>query len=51
MRSGHTTVITLTPEEKAAWKRALVTVHRAAEDRIPRDLILRIYAETGFKPE
>ena len=50
-RSGRTHIITLTPEEKAAWKRALVKVHRETEDRIPRDLLLAIYKETGFKPE
>jgi C4-dicarboxylate-binding protein DctP len=49
-KSGRTQVITLSPAEKAAWKSALVKVHKQAEDRISRDLILAIYKETGFKP-
>lgn len=49
-RSGRTQVLTLSPAEKAAWKRVLVKVHHS-EDRIPRELILAIYRETGFKPE
>jgi len=50
-KSGRTQIITLTPQEKAAWKKALVKVHQQSEDRIPRDLMLSIYKETGFKPE
>ena len=47
-KSGKTQIITLTPQQKAAWKKAMVTVHKQSEDRIPRDLILAIYKETGF---
>jgi C4-dicarboxylate-binding protein DctP len=50
-KSGRTQVITLTPREKAAWKKALVKVHKEAEERIPRELIHEIYRETGFKPD
>jgi C4-dicarboxylate-binding protein DctP len=50
-KSGRTEIITLTPEQKAAWKKALVKVHQQSEDRIPRELIQAIYKETGFKPE
>jgi C4-dicarboxylate-binding protein DctP len=48
--SGKTTVITLTPTEKAEWKKALVKVHRENEARIGADLIHAIYKETGFDP-
>lgn len=48
--SGKTEIITLTPEQKAAWKKALVVVHRENESRVGRDLIQEIYKETGFKP-
>ena len=50
-KSGKTQVIALSPAEKAALKKALVKVHKQAEDRIPRDLILSIYRETGYRPD
>jgi C4-dicarboxylate-binding protein DctP len=49
-KSGKTQIITLTPEEKAAWKKVLVQVHRDMETRIGKDLIQAVYKETGFKP-
>jgi C4-dicarboxylate-binding protein DctP len=49
-KSGKTQIITLTPEEKKAWKRALVKVHQENEGRIGKDLIQSIYKETGFDP-
>ncbi len=49
-KSGRTEIITLTPEEKLAWKRALIKVHKEAESRVGRDLIQSIYRETGFDP-
>ena len=49
-KSGKTQILTLTAEEKAAWKKALVKVHQQSEDRIPKDLVQAIYKETGFKP-
>ena len=50
-KSGRTEIITLTPQQKSAWKKALVKVHKEAEERIPRELIQEIYREVGFKPE
>ncbi len=49
-KSGKTQFITLTPEEKKAWKKALVKVHQANESRVGKDLIQAIYKETGFDP-
>jgi C4-dicarboxylate-binding protein DctP len=49
-KSGRTQIITLTPEEKAAWKKALVQVHRENESRIGKEVIQSVYKETGFKP-
>jgi C4-dicarboxylate-binding protein DctP len=49
-KSGKTQFITLTPEERLAWKRALVKVHKDAESRVGKDLIQSIYKETGFDP-
>jgi len=49
-KSGKTQLITLSPEDKAAWKKALVVVHREQEGRIGKDIIQTVYKETGFKP-
>ena len=48
--SGKTQIITLTPEEKKAWKRVLVKVHQEHEAKIGKELIQSIYRETGFDP-
>ncbi|HEY2816126.1 MAG TPA: TRAP transporter substrate-binding protein [Casimicrobiaceae bacterium] len=48
--SGKTEIITLTPQEKEAWKRALLIVHKENESRIGKDIIEAVYKETGFKP-
>jgi C4-dicarboxylate-binding protein DctP len=49
-KSGKTQVIVPSTEEKAAWKKALVPVHREQESRIGKDIIEAVYKETGFKP-
>ena len=48
--SGKTEIITLTPEQKAAMKKALVPVHKENEARVGKDTIAEVYKETGFKP-
>jgi C4-dicarboxylate-binding protein DctP len=48
--SGKTEIITLTPEQKAQMKKALVTVHRANESRVGKETIAEVYKETGYKP-
>jgi len=48
--SGKTEIITLTPDQKAAMKKALVTVHKENESRVGKDTIAEVYKETGFKP-
>jgi C4-dicarboxylate-binding protein DctP len=48
--SGKTQIITLTPEEKKAWKKAVLKVHRDNEATIGKDLIQEIYKDTGFDP-
>jgi C4-dicarboxylate-binding protein DctP len=48
--TGKTEIITLTPDAKAAWKRALLPVHKEQESRIGKDTIAEVYKETGFKP-
>jgi C4-dicarboxylate-binding protein DctP len=49
-KSGKTEIITLTPDQKAAMKKALVVVHKENESRVGKDTINEVYKETGFKP-
>lgn len=48
--SGRTQIITLTPQEKEAWKRALLVVYKLNESRIGKEILETVYKETGFKP-
>ncbi len=48
--TGKTEILTLTPEAKAAWKKALLPVHREMQSRVGKDTIDEVYKETGFKP-
>jgi C4-dicarboxylate-binding protein DctP len=48
--TGKTQILALTPEEKTAWKKALIKVHRESEATIGKALIQEIYKETGFDP-
>ena len=48
--SGKTEIYTPTAEEKTAFKKAFVPVHKKMESRIGADLIQSIYKETGFDP-
>jgi C4-dicarboxylate-binding protein DctP len=48
--TGKTQIITLTPEEKKAWKKAVLKVHRDNEANIGKELIQEIYKDTGFDP-
>jgi C4-dicarboxylate-binding protein DctP len=49
-KSGKSEVIKLTDAQKAAWKKALVVVHKENESRIGKDTIEAVYKQTGFKP-
>jgi len=49
-KSGKTQILTLTPEQKAAMKKALVAVHKENESRVGKDVIADVYREIGFKP-
>ena len=48
--SGKTEIYAPTAEEKAAFKKAFMPVHKKMESRIGADLIQSIYKETGFDP-
>ena len=49
-KSGKTQILTLTPEQKAAMKKALVAVHKENESRVGKDIIADVYRAIGFKP-
>jgi C4-dicarboxylate-binding protein DctP len=48
--TGKTEIVALTPDAKAAWKKALVPVHREMESRIGKDILQEVYKQTGYKP-
>ena len=48
--SGKTEILTLTAKEMAAWRTALLPVHKDMADRIGVDTLRAIYAELGRKP-
>ncbi len=41
----------LTPQEKSAWKKAVMPVHKQMEDRVGKELLQATYKEIGFKPQ
>ena len=47
-KSGKSQLITLTPQERAAWKAAMNRAHREHMGRIGADLIREVYRETGY---
>ena len=49
-KSGKTQVLTLTPQERAEWKRAMVKAHQQMEDKIGPEMVRAFYKETGFDP-
>lgn len=49
-KSGKTQVYTPTKEEKLAFRKALLPVHRKMEERVGRELLQSIYRETGLHP-
>ena len=49
-KSGKSELITLSADDRKAWKRAFVKVHKEMEERIGRDLIQSVYKLTGFDP-
>jgi C4-dicarboxylate-binding protein DctP len=48
--TGKTEILTLSSDAKAAWKKALLPVHREMESRVGKDILQEVYKETGFKP-
>jgi len=50
-KSGKSEMITLTAEQKKAWKKAMFKVHDQMSSRVGKDLVDAIYKETGFDPK
>jgi C4-dicarboxylate-binding protein DctP len=46
-KTGKTTIYNLTPVEQAAWRKALLPVHKEMEGRIGKDLITAISKEAA----
>jgi len=49
-KSGKSQIITLTADEKKAWKKALAGVHREQQSRIGKDVVDAMYKATGSDP-
>jgi C4-dicarboxylate-binding protein DctP len=50
-KSGRSQFITLTPQEKSAWKKAMDKAHKDNMGRIGADIINEVYKETGYNPD
>jgi len=50
-KAGKSEIITLTAEQKKAWKKAMFKVHEQMSSRVGKDLVDAIYKETGFDPK
>jgi len=49
-KSGKSQIITLTPQERAAWKKAMDKSHKDNMGRIGAAIVNEVYKVTGYKP-
>ena len=49
-KSGKSQFVTLTPQEKAAWKKTMDKAHKDNMARIGADIVKEVYKETGYTP-
>jgi C4-dicarboxylate-binding protein DctP len=47
-KSGKSQMITLTPQERALWKKTMDRAHKEHVNRIGADLVKEVYRETGY---
>jgi C4-dicarboxylate-binding protein DctP len=47
-KSGRTQLISLTPQEKAAWRKAMDKAHKENMSRIGAETVSEVYKETGY---
>lgn len=48
-KSGKCQIITLTPQERDAWKKAMDKAHKDSMSRIGAGIVNEVYKETGYK--
>jgi C4-dicarboxylate-binding protein DctP len=49
-KSGRSQIISLTPQEKAAWKKAMDKAHKDNMGRIGAETVQEVYKATGYNP-
>jgi C4-dicarboxylate-binding protein DctP len=49
-KSGRSQITTLTPQERAAWRKAMDKAHKDNAGRIGADILKEVYAATGYTP-
>ena len=49
-KAGKSQIYVLTPEEKTAWKKTLIPVHREQQARFGKELLDMVYADLNFDP-
>lgn len=49
-KSGKSQFITLTPQERGVWKKAMDKAHKDNMGRIGADIVKEVYAATGYNP-
>ncbi|HBA87511.1 MAG TPA: C4-dicarboxylate ABC transporter [Geobacter sp.] len=49
-KSGRSQLITLTPQERAVWKKTMDKAHKEHTARIGADVVKEVYAATGYNP-
>ncbi|GAW66735.1 c4-dicarboxylate ABC transporter [Geoanaerobacter pelophilus] len=49
-KSGRSQLISLTPQERAAWKKAMDKAHKDNMGRIGVGIVKEVYAATGYNP-
>jgi len=49
-KSGKSQFITLTPQERAVWRKTMDKAHKDNMSRIGADLVQEVYKETGYNP-
>lgn len=49
-KSGRSQLVTLTPQDRAAWKKAMDKAHKDNMGRIGADIVKEVYAATGYTP-
>jgi len=49
-KSGRSQIISLTPAERQAWKKAMDKTHKDNMGRIGKDIVEEVYKATGYNP-